>query len=287
MVAMVVRLPWANISGVDPFRSVMKLSLAALLLMGSLSISAAEIPFDRADEFPARAYELIAETRVVWFGEIHGTKDAPELLLGLVKLISKHYDAAPVVALEIPKSGQAAIEGYMASGDQSLLRKSVIFKSEFKDGRSSRALVQLLSELRKMKLAAVICFDVDNAKTAQERDTTMAENLRLAAEKYPTAKLVVLSGNVHSRIVEGTEWDPSYRPAAFELSQKIASVVTFTIAFESGTAWVRTNSGFGEQKMRGFPWNGTAPHYNSFHAEPIRGHHGVIFTRTLTGSPPW
>lgn len=56
----------------------------------------------------------------------------------------------------------------------------------------------------------------------------MAQNLRMCAKKSPDAKMLVLSGNIHARVVEGTSWDPTYRPAAFELSNQLGSVVSFT-----------------------------------------------------------
>src|SRR5665213_408130 len=126
----------------------------------------------------------------------------------------------------IPSAEQGAIDRYLASGDDSILRSSAFFKSELKDGRSSEALVKLLSQLRTEKKAAVCCFDPFLAMTPQERDTAMAQSLHQCARKFPNSKLVVLSGNVHASVVEGTSWDPTYRPAAFEIGKKLDSIVS-------------------------------------------------------------
>jgi erythromycin esterase-like protein len=266
----------------------MNIRITLGLFAASISLPAAEIPFERTDTFPARAYELIADKRIVWFGEIHGTREAPELVLGLVKLISKHSVSPPVVALEITSLDQAAIDRYMASGDDSHLRTTYFFGTKRKDGRSSQALVRLLSDLRKEKVGAVVCFDAAAFETAHERDTAMAENLRTIAERFASAKIIVLSGSFHSNVSERSDdSDPNYRSAAYQLTQKIISLVSFELTFEGGTAWVLTDQGFGEVKVQGLRWNGTAPHYISLHLKPVRGHHGVIFTRSLTGSPPW
>ena len=264
-----------------------RLLLVALLLSTLCSAPAAEIPFEKADEFPANAYGLIAEKRVIWFGELHGTCEAPQLFLGLVRLVSRRHTAPPVIALEIPSTEQDAIDRYLACGDESILRSSVFFTGKLKDGRSSEALVKLLSQLRSEKKAAVHCFDPPGAKTPQERDTAMAQNLHLCAKKFPNSKLVVLSGGVHSRIVEGTSWDPIYRPAAFELGKQVDSVVSFSLAYETGTIWAYTDDGFGEHKVKGTRWSGKTPHYITLFLKPTDGHNGAIFTRTLTGSPPW
>lgn len=224
-------------------------SILAALILTLCPVFGAEIPFDKPEEFPASAYDLIAEKRVVWFGEMHGTREAPQLLLGLVRLIASRHPAPPVVALEIPTSEQRAIDRYLASGDESVLRATPFFKSELKDGRSSVAMVRLLSQLRTEKKAAVFCFDSPEATTAQARDMAMAQNLRGCARKFPSSKIVVLSGNVHARVVAGTSWDPALRPAAFELKQQLGSVISFSMAYEAGTMWALTEKGFGEQKV--------------------------------------
>ncbi len=264
-----------------------RLVIGAFLLLTLGQVFAAEIPFDKPGEFPANAYSLIAGKRVIWFGEMHGTREAPQLFLGLVKLVSSHETAPPVVALEIPTTAQRAIDRYLVSGDEAALRSCAFFKSEVKDGRSSKALVELLSQLRTEKKAAVLCFEPDLAKSPQERDTVMAQNLQKCAKKFPNSKLIVLSGNIHAQIVEGTSWDPAYRPAAFELSKKLSSIVSFNLVYETGTMWALTDSGFGEQKVKGAHWNGTAAHYINLYSQRTRGYDGTIFTRTLTGSPPW
>jgi hypothetical protein len=191
------------------------------------------------------------------------------------------------VALEIPTTEQGSIDRYLATGDEDILRSSSFFKSEIRDGRSSVALVRLLSRLRIEQPAMVCCFDPVSVQTPQERDTAMAENLRTCARKFPDSKLIVLSGNIHARMVEGTSWDPAYRPAAFLLSRQLGPVVSFKLAYEAGTMYALTDAGFGEKTVKGEPWSGTAPHYIVLFSERSRGYDGAIFTRTLTGSPPW
>jgi erythromycin esterase-like protein len=270
-----------------PGKFVSVLLVCGCFLFSRCPAFAAEIPFDNPGEFPASAYRLVADKRVIWLGEMHGTREAPELLLGLVRLVSTHDKVPPVVALEIPATQQHAIDRYLTSGDEAFLRSTGFFGSDTKDGRSSVALVRLLSQLRTEKKTAVLCFDPAEAKTAQERDTGMAQNLRLCAKKFPEAKLVVLSGNFHSRVVPGASFDPTYRPAADELNKQLGSVVSFTLEFESGTIWARTEKGFGKYQVKGQRWPGTASHYITLYPQRTRGYDGAIFTRAVTASPPW
>ena len=68
------------------------------VLVAATGARVAELTFDQAEEIPSAAHDFVANARVVWLGEMHGTNEAPDLFLGLVRLVAKH-DAAPVVAL--------------------------------------------------------------------------------------------------------------------------------------------------------------------------------------------
>ena len=81
-------------------------SFVAACPVRCVSAVGAEIPFEKTSEIPASAYGLIAEKRIIWLGEMHGTREGPELLLGLVRLVSSHDKAPPVVALGDPHHGQ-------------------------------------------------------------------------------------------------------------------------------------------------------------------------------------
>ena len=65
------------------------------------------------------------------------------------------------------------------------------------------------------------------------------------------------------------------------------SVVSFVLVYEAGTIWAHDGKSFGERKVKGRPWSGKSPHYITLFGERTNGHDGAIFTRTLTGSPPW
>lgn len=264
-------------------------ALVLAALIHPLCALAAEIHFEKADAFPAEAYPLIADKRVVWLGEMHGSSEPPEFLLGLVKLVSRHEAAPPLVALEISAIMQPFMDRFMASGDDAILRESPFFSHKVKDGRQSQALVRFLHALRKEKIAGVVCFDVGrDYKDAQERDTIMAETIQTWAKKFPSAKVLALSGSIHSMTsVYELPDNPRYRPAAMELQRLMGnSVMTLNIVCQSGTAWYLNSSGFAERPLLG-KWRGPAPFHITVDPTLVPGHHGIIFARTLTGSPPW
>jgi hypothetical protein len=148
-------------------------------------------------------------------------------------------------------------------------------------------MLRLIGNLRDEKIVRVVCFDPAPVPTAQARDEQMAVRLAAAAAKYPRAKLVVLSGNVHSRLEQGTHWDQTYKPAAFELAKKIPAIVNFNLKYESGTIWAcMDEKPCGENRVTGNPWPGKSPYYIGIAAKPEEGHMGTLFSRRVTASPP-
>jgi hypothetical protein len=262
--------------------------VASCFLLACVAPLRAQIEFSEAEQIPDPAYALVAKSRVIWLGEMHGTQEAPRLLLGLIRLVARH-DRPPVVGLELPDTSQPAIDEFLRTGNTEALATRSIFQWPIKDGRSSRAMFELLAALSTEKVAAVVCFDTSKAKNAQERDTEMAANLEAAAKRFPTAKLVVLSGGIHSRFTVGTSWDATYRPAACELAKTLPAILPLELRYERGTMWAILGKDHvgGVHTLLGWPKPGTAPFSISVGATPVEGHLGELFSRTLTASPPW
>lgn len=263
------------------------ITVSALLTPALAAVGGEPVPFEDPLEFPDAAFELVKKAKVVWLGEMHGTNEAPLLFRGLVRLVARR-DGPPVVALEIPKASQPALEDYLKNGDPSALRDRSFFGDDWKDGRSSEAMFKLVEALRRERIAKVVCFDPAPVADAQTRDEGMAAILEAAARDYPGAKLVVLSGNVHSRVTEGTPWDPKYRPAAFVLSKSLPTVVSLDPEYEGGAIWACMSGGkCGVNSVTGAKWSGSTRHYISVGDVATDGHQGIVFSRTVSPSPPW
>ena len=78
--------------------------------------------------------------------------------------------------MEIPQSQQGTIDKFVRTGDERDLRDSSFFSSPLKDqyGWASRAVVDLLSTVRKFSNVCIVCFDPDNYVNANDRDEKMA-----------------------------------------------------------------------------------------------------------------
>lgn len=155
--------------------------------------------------------------RMILLGEKHATAEIPLLVAALVEELSA---AEPVVlAIEIPRDGQAAVSDYLTSDGSEIARAALHawdgwqVPNDQHDGRRSEDLFDLLERLRELAAAdrdvSVLLFDTVPGSTRDhhERDRAMADFLRERFNQNATARFIVLAGNVHAMLRK-----PSYAP---------------------------------------------------------------------------
>lgn len=167
------------------------------------------------------------DRRAFLFGELHGTNEIPALFGDLV--CQAAADGPVIVGLEMSESSQGALEAWVGSdGGPSALAALLRDRHwRFADGRASEAMLSLVERLRAMKAAgrqiSLLAFvPADAARligTAYER--AMAAIWRRALSQAPSARLLVLVGNIHSR----TERYRDLEPAAMHVPR--AETLTF------------------------------------------------------------
>lgn len=215
--------------------------LVALLILVVLHARAAS-PVDSAPtcQLDVPVPELVSSAKVVFFGELHGTKETPALVGEYVCWLS-HRSGEVIVGLEIPTTEQAAIDAYLASSgsaeDRTKLIAGAFWQYRFHDGRSSQAMVGLIERARQINHAdgKVIVVAFDGREAGQARDAGMAGKLSKFIQSFPDAKVVALVGNLHALKTKGTPYDPAVEPMAFLLSP--LRPISLTIDFPRGTAW--------------------------------------------------
>lgn len=246
----------------------------------------------------------VASSRVISVGEIHGTAEIPEAV-GLLAGSLLRAGKSVVVGMEISSNEQSKIDAYLQSNGTAMDREKLLsgpfWNSTFHDGRSSKAMAQLIEQIRVMARAGhpvrVLAFDIGSidALAGISHDAVMARNVARAIESYPNATFVLLSGNLHATKQETLPFDAEQRSMAFLLN-KTHPVATFKADFVGGSAWVcqgRTPSGGADCRAR--PWEGYAsvdgPAFIRFD-DDWRGagrlqFDGTFFVgKTVTASPP-
>jgi hypothetical protein len=196
------------------------------------------LSFSDSEPFPDSIYQVLKTARVICLGEMHGTQEPPELLLGLVNLFQKNGRKV-MAGFEIPEPDMAY---FRENPDDSLgVFNSTFFQIGYGDGRNNTAWLNCLNALHKKNIP--ICF-FDNDHT--QRDSTMAARILNCLSTDSSAVMITLSGNFH---IVKTELMGKWKMAGY-LSESLGkSVVCLNHFYEAGTLFNRTSKGLGLQTV--------------------------------------
>jgi hypothetical protein len=181
-----------------------------------------------------------AKTRWIVVGELHGTVEAPQVFADLVCLASK-TGRPVVVGLERNETEQPVLDTYLAStgseGDRAALLSHPSWQNG-RDGRSSRAMVDLIEVLRRLKqkgaISRVTAFQPAIRGAQADREAAMADRLTKASSSEATL-VIALVGNLHAMKTKQTFVSNSFVPAAGYLPP--ASTFSIDLRGNGGGAW--------------------------------------------------
>lgn len=263
------------------------LALAILLSAGCAAPGTASASCPSIDGLD----EVLGRGRVVLLGEIHGTAEVPAFVQAMAcRAVAR--DLSVVVALELPRDEQEAISAFMGSegGAAGLeaIRSLPFWARESQDGRTSRAMLDLLEGLRDLRQrgghAGVLLIDRPGEFSA--RDRAMAERLAAAAKAHPEALLVALTGNLHSRTDEGS----GRMGELVEEALGPGRVLSLNMVHSGGTSWIcEATAGCGPMKLKGKDEVESDGKGWRITLEPESagpGHDGTFHVGSITASPP-
>ncbi len=229
-------------------------------------------------------------THLIILGEIHGTEEGPEFTARLLCALGSDGDVV-ILGLEIPDWEQPTINDYLAdSGDvpfRPQTEDTLFWGRRNQDGRSSRAMAELISQVKKLRTAGmqidILAFDGDT-QGAGDRDEAMALRISTALRERPDATVLVLTGNLHARKQPWTQSGTLYCPMANHLA--VHKPLTFNMAHEGGTAWVCTPARCSSTEMRAY-----GPQINDDRPIVLRSsdndyYDGYFFAGPITASSP-
>jgi len=224
---------------------------------------------------------------IAWLGEIHGTEQSPRFAGDVACAAARRGRVQ--LGLEIWRTEQPAIDRFVASDGSAAERAALLAGPYWKnhDGRSSQAMLGLIDRVRALRAAgaaiSIVAYDVPDA---QDRDAAMAE--RVLAVRDPAATFVGLSGNVHSRRIKGTPWDPEAVPMIAHLVARGLHVATFDVSSQGGTYWACLSDGPGQPQRCGEQKAGRGEPGEPWTLGPARdaSHDGVYRIGKMTASPP-
>lgn len=276
-------------------RSIPAAFLAALLVTAAARGAPPPAPEPACGEISGLA-QLLGKRTVLVFGEMHGSRESPGFV-GDVVCRALGSGLSVTLGLELLDGEAPGIATFLGSAGGEDDRRSLIaggaWSAEYQDGRTSRAMLDLLDRVRRFRAAGkpvvVELFDRSGWRSGQERDVLMAQALAGVLESTSSDLVVVLTGNIHSRIGRGTPWDDAYQPMTFLLlGMTDWRLVALNVAHAGGAAWIcngSTPSSCGERQVGGHGRE-TGGAIELGDDPATSGHHGRYQVGPLNASPP-
>ena len=178
---------------------------------------------------------------IVLFGELHGTKEIPNLLKRFFRELAESETFN--IALEIPMNCQSSIDTFLMNGNEQYLKTLEFFKNiSESDGRNSREYLELIKDIYKINKHKqhkifIFCIELDSfssGKTAQEEKEEALTKKVLDLAKY--GYLFVILGDIHAakRII--TFGDKKIVPAGYRIHSKLnGKVISIRLSPQSGS----------------------------------------------------
>jgi hypothetical protein len=189
---------------------------------------------------------LSAPQRVIVVGEMHGTAETPA---AFAEMVCAAAEQGPVtVALELPTSMQPQLDAFLAASDDAAALQALegthFMDPRMNDGRSSRAMLDMLLSIRALRAAGrdvtIHAFQPSDSSRPRELsqawyELDMGYLLSRAVFTRPQAKVLALVGNLHARKTGFSRIPEIGLPAAGHLPA--ADTLTLNVAQQGGEAW--------------------------------------------------
>lgn len=187
--------------------------------------------------------ELLHPGLTLLIGEQLGSNEAPAVV-GHIVCQAAQTGLVVVLGLSLPASEQARVDAYLSSpgapADQDTLLEGRFWSRPYQDGRSSRAVLDLIDRVRALRTAGLrvnlVAYDTDVLR-GSERDAAQASVWTKRRANKPEEIHIVLAGNTHTRMEKGTQWDPAFTPMAHLLYQQNRALFVLEMSFAQGTRW--------------------------------------------------
>ena len=173
------------------------------------------------------------------FVDLPGTEQIPDFISDAACQAAE-AGLTVFVGLDLPEQEQSRLDEFLHSGgtneDRQRLLEGEFWRRPQQDGRSSKAMLQLIDDLRQMihRGYRVAAFGYDAARAqGTDRNAAIAQNIEAARERAPDALFLVLAGNARIRGDKGE----AGASTAVQLRRKERGLTALAMAFDGGTAW--------------------------------------------------
>lgn len=194
---------------------------------------------------PGTTEMLDGGQRFVILGESHGTTETPAAFAEVVCEVAQR---GPVtVAVELPEAMQDQLNAFLIADDNTAavaaLSGTSFINPRMTDGRSSRAMLDMLLALRRLKVegrdVAIHAFQPSSAIALDlpqaYYELQMGHRLAQAATTRPGSRVLALAGSIHARKTGIANAPDLGLPAAAHLPTN--ETLVLSVAQQGGEAW--------------------------------------------------
>lgn len=159
--------------------------------------------------------------KLILFGEIHGTKEIPNLIEEFLIDIAKEEDFD--LCLEIPEEFQKNINEFFEQGNENKLKEISFFSKPYnQDGRGSLEYLNLIKKIYEINIEynkniKIFCIDSD-ANNQEEKEQLIASNI---IKVLKNKKIFVILGEVHASKGFISLYEKRFLPAGAILFNKL------------------------------------------------------------------
>src|SRR6185503_9828866 len=152
-------------------------------------------------------YNLLSGYRLIMIGEMHGTKEPAQFVIGLMNLFANKKDSVQI-GLEIPSG---LMSDYLKEHTENSVYSSTFFSKGLDDGRSSESWADIILRSKDNPLISVFFYDVnfDEPCDQKHRDSMMYVHIKKRMLEHPGCKTITISGNAHNMMVDNNGTTPA------------------------------------------------------------------------------
>jgi hypothetical protein len=210
--------------------------LALVFLLASLSASHASGNTSLDCQSPFNIPRVLLTSRLVIFGETHGTQETPAAVVAFVCEKLNRGDSVSLV-LEISADEQYRINQYLSSAGGaadamrllagSFWKRPLVAGRSIHDGRASVAMFELIEAARRMSSQTGRLSVVAGAayKIGQDPDDMLSTAITEALAGNRNETVVALMGDLHASTTRGNPWNNLFEGVGYRLRELRPEVI--------------------------------------------------------------
>ncbi len=244
------------------------------------------VKIDHLDKLDKLVYDNLKDFHLIMIGELHGTNEPANFLIGLTELFANQGDTVQV-GFEIPSELMTV---YIHLLTDSSVYQSDFFLNSFEDGRACLAWANAITRLIRNSRVQIFFYDIYKTESSAfpNRDSLMYLKIKRRIIEHPNWRTITLSGNVHNmRLKYKDNPKAAYylcNDKELNLTEKICTLNHY---FQSGTMLNNNGNGLELRQVNNNPsvFSETFDFDNYLYLyQTPNTYNGIFFTKDITAS---